>query len=732
MRNSRAQFLSLVLATMAGAVTACSGTGRTSSTDPASTDEKTGKVDLDLALAQGVTVDTVSYTITGPDAFSKTGSIDVSNSTTLSALIGPLPVGHGFNITLAASSTDASTTCSGTATFDVTAHQTTPVTVHLSCRMAATTGSVLVNGSLNVCPQIDGVTATPNEVLVGASVGLAASAHDSDSGPSPVTYAWTSSAGTFTDAAAPNTRFTCTTPGTATINLGVTDGDGSAGCAATSSVTVTCTARTASNSCELGNGAGAVKHVIYLQFDNTHLTRDRDAVPSDLEQMPNLLNFIRGNGTMMANDHTILISHTAGGILSSLTGNVPGSQRADRDEQLRAHDEHRHVLVPELVRVLDRPDDGREHPETWWVPTARRTPAPWVAYTRAGCDVGAVGAANIVLENTSTASNGGRLQGVRYRYAAVPGGDDVERRVLRLRSARARADRLRRVRRPLRERLRPVRTRRGRLAPGRARRLRRLQGAVRCTADRPGAHRHGHERCRSPTSSGTPSSIPSGSPASPASTACRRQCRSPTSRRCKSTASPSPTPTSPMRTTPRRPRATRTPRTARARPVTCSSSTTTTPRSATSSRASLPTASTSRTRSSSSRSTRAITSRAGTPLRPPATASTRPATGRTRLVGEINANIDTLVQHQFPALYSSFLASTATNTFTVHGDSAPTFYLAKKGMGALGQTDADTRTFERTIAGLTAVNPFTRRDRPGARADGGPDGHEGDPHVHDR
>ena len=77
----------------------------------------------------------------------------------------------------------------------------------------------------------------------------------------------------------------------------------------------------------------------------------------------------------------------------------------------------------------------------------------------------------------------------------------------------------------------------------------------------------------------------------------------------------------------------------------------------------------------------------------------------TNQIGEINANIDTLVQHQFPSLYSSFLASTGANTFTVHGDDAPTFYLAKKGVGALGQIDPDTRTFERTIAGVTGAVP---------------------------
>jgi hypothetical protein len=60
--------------------------------------------------------------------------------------------------------------------------------------------------------------------------------------------------------------------------------------------------------------------VIYLQFDNVHLQRNLSTVPSDLEQMPHLLNFIRSNGTMLTNDHTVLISHTANGILSALTG----------------------------------------------------------------------------------------------------------------------------------------------------------------------------------------------------------------------------------------------------------------------------------------------------------------------------------------------------------------------------------------------------------------------------
>ncbi len=72
--------------------------------------------------------------------------------------------------------------------------------------------------------------------------------------------------------------------------------------------------------CTFANG---IKHVIQIQFDNTHFLRDRANVPSDLEQMPHLLNFIRGNGTLLTNDHTVLISHTATGILSTLTGVYP-------------------------------------------------------------------------------------------------------------------------------------------------------------------------------------------------------------------------------------------------------------------------------------------------------------------------------------------------------------------------------------------------------------------------
>jgi hypothetical protein len=71
------------------------------------------------------------------------------------------------------------------------------------------------------------------------------------------------------------------------------------------------------NGCHLGNG---VKHVVELGFDNVHFFRDNPNVPSDLQMMPNLLNFFTSNGTFLSNNHTPLIAHTADDLLTTWTG----------------------------------------------------------------------------------------------------------------------------------------------------------------------------------------------------------------------------------------------------------------------------------------------------------------------------------------------------------------------------------------------------------------------------
>jgi hypothetical protein len=157
--------------------------------------------------------------------------------------------------------------------------------------------------------------------------------------------------------------------------------------------------------CTLANGQ--IKHVIYLQFDNTHFRRDRSNVPSDLEQMPHLLNFLKDNGTLLTNDHTILISHTAGGILSSLTGLYP-----DRNGMTvsNSYDYFQGNGVPKFTSSFkywtDTVDGTNETLPNMVGDGGQTAPAPWLTYTHAGCNVGGVSAANIELENNSTAPSG--------------------------------------------------------------------------------------------------------------------------------------------------------------------------------------------------------------------------------------------------------------------------------------------------------------------------------------
>jgi hypothetical protein len=163
-----------------------------------------------------------------------------------------------------------------------------------------------------------------------------------------------------------------------------------------------------SQSCDLGTrGTGDIKHVIYLQFDNTHYNRDATNVASDLQQMPHLLNFLQQNGTLFTNDHTILISHTAGGILSSLTGLYP-----DRQGQTvsNSYDFYPPSKIPTFTSSFkywtNSVDPTNDPLPNMITDTGKTTPAPWVPFTRAGCDVGGVGTANIQLENNSTTPTG--------------------------------------------------------------------------------------------------------------------------------------------------------------------------------------------------------------------------------------------------------------------------------------------------------------------------------------
>ena len=166
--------------------------------------------------------------------------------------------------------------------------------------------------------------------------------------------------------------------------------------------------------CKLNGHGTNLKHVIYLQFDNTHLFRDRSNFASDLEQMPNLMNFLRDNGTLSDNEHTILISHTAGGILSSLTGLYPDRHGQAVSNSYGYFRPDGSVGFSSSFKYWTDTTDGGNPANN--PPTAsadpsfnmingdsgpKNTPAPWVPWARAGCDVGNVSTANAVLENNN-------------------------------------------------------------------------------------------------------------------------------------------------------------------------------------------------------------------------------------------------------------------------------------------------------------------------------------------
>jgi len=167
---------------------------------------------------------------------------------------------------------------------------------------------------------------------------------------------------------------------------------------------------TATAGCQLNSPRGKVQHVVTIIFDNTHFMRDpaRDGstlVPSDLEQMPHLLNFIKQNGVLLSNHHTPLIAHTSDDIITILTGVYPA----------------RHGVATAANSYLEYTTSGVRSQSgfTYWTdqsldgtynlvagpvdaghPSGVNAPAPWVPFTRAGCDVGAAAAADMEIENT--------------------------------------------------------------------------------------------------------------------------------------------------------------------------------------------------------------------------------------------------------------------------------------------------------------------------------------------
>jgi type II secretory pathway pseudopilin PulG len=167
-------------------------------------------------------------------------------------------------------------------------------------------------------------------------------------------------------------------------------------------------AKAAPSGCNLGNG---VQHVINIVFDNVHFSRDNPNVPSDLEQMPHLLNFLKQYGTVFSNSHTPLIAHTANDSLTIYTGLYGDRHGQPLTNSYKTYNPDGSTDPATSFTYWTSPiiDTKTNPPKPNTVDTTPSmayagggvTPAPWVPFTRAGCTVGDFSTANMVLENAA-------------------------------------------------------------------------------------------------------------------------------------------------------------------------------------------------------------------------------------------------------------------------------------------------------------------------------------------
>src|SRR5262245_11756500 len=159
------------------------------------------------------------------------------------------------------------------------------------------------------------------------------------------------------------------------------------------------------SSCQLGNG---VTHVVEILFDNTHYNRDNPNVLSDLEQMPALKNFITDHGTLLSNMHTPLIAHTADDSLTGYTGLYGDRHGQGLTNSYETYLPNGSVVSKSSFAYWTSTYNVDQYPNMPYSPNVPAAgappstpPAPWVPFTRAGCNVGDVSTANMVLENTN-------------------------------------------------------------------------------------------------------------------------------------------------------------------------------------------------------------------------------------------------------------------------------------------------------------------------------------------
>jgi hypothetical protein len=182
------------------------------------------------------------------------------------------------------------------------------------------------------------------------------------------------------------------------------------GVVANAGATPTPTSIASESSCTFGNPD--VHHVIQVTFDNVHFNRDNPNVLSDIEQMPALKAFMENNGTLLSNNHTPLIAHTANDTITNYTG-LYGDRNGigiSNDYGLYSGP----AATPPAANASEYGSfnywtapspSGNGSPAQPYSATSPATggttppPAPWATFASNGCDAAGVSTSNMELEN---------------------------------------------------------------------------------------------------------------------------------------------------------------------------------------------------------------------------------------------------------------------------------------------------------------------------------------------
>lgn len=204
--------------------------------DPAVGGRKVSAAEMAVLLPDNSQITSVGFSITGPAMFSRTGTVNVTNSKTVKFRVSDIPVNatSPYSISLTATTSTGVMCGGGPTTFLMANNNVVAVMMTLTCgNDVDNSGDLQVNADVaGNCPVILGVSALPSEVFIGSDMALHVS---TTAGPTGHVM-WSGAGGNFSAAGSADTNFTCLVVGPHTLTVSLTEGT----CSSTFTADVEC------------------------------------------------------------------------------------------------------------------------------------------------------------------------------------------------------------------------------------------------------------------------------------------------------------------------------------------------------------------------------------------------------------------------------------------------------------------------------------------------------------